>query len=290
MTKTTRVSIAEVSSVLGVPMPTLRSWELRYGLPTFSRPVGQHRRYLPAEVHAIKLMRDEIARGEQAGLAAATVRRLLDIGGPAGAFIQQFLERSHRLDAVGVWETLDHAADALGLGPCVDEVLFPSMRQVGIWWAVGHCDVAQERATTEAVRAWLGKRTAFAPAPTGSRPVLLACGPSDWHTIGIESLAMLLRHAGLNCRVLGARIPTDLLVAAAASSDAAAVVLVSQLATGRRLAVGSIGAVSEAKLPIFYAGSSFIVSRSRVGVPGVYLGTRVVDACTRVVDAVADAR
>jgi len=35
----------------------------------------------------------------------------------------------------------------------VMELLLPAMRQIGVWWAVGHCDVVQERMATEAVRA-----------------------------------------------------------------------------------------------------------------------------------------
>src|ERR1700712_4913860 len=85
------VPIGRVSSVLGVPMPTLRSWELRYAMPTIRNQGGRHRRYRPAEVHAIRLMRDEIALGQPAGLAAATVRRVLGIGGPAGVLIHRFL-------------------------------------------------------------------------------------------------------------------------------------------------------------------------------------------------------
>ena len=50
---------------------------------------------------------------------------------------------------------------------------------------------------------WTSK-SVFAPAPTRSRPILLACGPHDWHTIGTECLAMLLRYQGWPCRLLGA--------------------------------------------------------------------------------------
>src|SRR5664280_2026145 len=77
------VPIKDVAQILGVPMPTLRSWELRYGVPALSRGPGQHRRYLPEEVNALRLMRDEIARGQQAGVAALSVRRLLGGQGPA---------------------------------------------------------------------------------------------------------------------------------------------------------------------------------------------------------------
>lgn len=65
------VRIAEVSRVLGVPMPTLRSWERRYDMPASAREPGKHRRYTPAELHSLRLMRDQIARGKPAHAAAS---------------------------------------------------------------------------------------------------------------------------------------------------------------------------------------------------------------------------
>lgn len=213
------VPIADVCHALGVPMPTLRSWELRYAMPAIRHVHGKHRRYLPSEVHAIRLMRDEIARGQPAALAAATVRKMLGIGGPAEVFIHRLLEESERLDTRSMRTTLDQAAAALGLSDCIDDVLLPTMRQVGIWWEIGHCDIAQERSSTETVRSWLDRRIAFAPTPTMPRPVLLACGPKDWHTIGLECLATLLRDRGWSCRILGARLATPTIVTAATAAE-----------------------------------------------------------------------
>lgn len=281
--------IGNVSSLLGVPPPTLRSWELRYGMPAISREHGRHRRYLPAEVHAIRLMRDEIARGQPARRAAATVRAVLGIGGPAGVFIHELLAGSERLDTEGMRITLGQAAAALGLADCVDEVLLPAMRQVGIWWQVGHCDIAQERISTEAVRGWLDRRMACAPLPIRQRPILLACGPNDWHTIGLESLAMLLLYQGWPCHLLGARVPSLAVAAAAEAADAVAVVVVSQLATGRRAAVESLQAARRVGLPVFYAGHSFGAGRSRVGAPGDYLGSRIQDAAAQIITALTAA-
>ena len=77
------ISIAEAADSLGVPMPTLRSWERRYGIPSSARAAGSHRRYSTTELQAIRLMRDEIGRGQRASLAAQSVRTLLGIDGPA---------------------------------------------------------------------------------------------------------------------------------------------------------------------------------------------------------------
>jgi len=268
-------------------MPTLRSWELRYGIPSLSRGPGQHRRYLPDEVNALRLMRDEIARGQQAGVAAESVRRMLGGEGPAQELVHQILDAAEQSDAPSIRAVLDKAAAALGPAVCIDDVLLPAMRQIGVWWAVGHCDIVQERLATEVVRTWLDRRSALAPAPSRPRSILLACGPSDLHTVGLESTALLLRYQGWPCRVLGARTPTATLATAARATPVAGVVVVSHLATGRRRAVESIRAVSELGIDVFYAGNAFSTSRSRRGVPGLYLGGGIEDACAQLTRALA---
>ena len=281
------VPIKDVALILGVPMPTLRSWELRYGVPTWSRGRGQHRRYLPEEVNALRLMRDEIARGQQAGIAAQSVRRILGGQGPAQDLIHQILGAAERSDAASVHARLDEATTTLGLAACIDDVVLPAMRQIGVWWAVGHCDVVQERMATEAVRAWLDRSSAFAPPPTRPRPILLACGPSDLHTIGLESMAVLLRYQGWPCRVLGARTSTVTIATAARATAVAGVIVVSHLATGRLRAVESIRAINDLGIEVFYAGNAFSTPRSRRGVRGRYLGVSIEDACAQLTRALA---
>jgi methylmalonyl-CoA mutase cobalamin-binding subunit len=273
--------------MLGVPMSTLRSWELRFGIPSLGGGPGHHRRYLPEEVNALRFMRDEIARGENADLAAQSARGFLGGQGPALELILRILDAAERLDPTSIRALLDEATATLGLAGSIDEVLLPATRQIGVWLAVGHCDVVQERMANEAVRTWLDRRAALAPAPTRPRPILLACGPSDLHTIRLESTAVLLRYQGWPCRVLGARTSTVTLAAAARVSPVAGVVVVSDRASGRPRAVESIRAVSDLGIEVFYAGIAFSTPRSRQEVPGLYLGVGIAEACAQLTHALA---
>ena len=232
-------------------------------------------------------MRDEIAKGRKASDAAALVLRLIGAQGPADILVRQILGDSERMDPGAIRTRLDQAESTLGLPATIDDVLLPAMRQVGVWWAVGHCDEDQERLTTEAVRAWLDRASAYTPTPSHSRPVLMACGPSDLHTIGVESLALLLRGAGWPCRVLGARTSTATLTAAAQATDAAAVVVVSHLATGRSRAIASLQEIHRMGVSVFYAGNAFSTNRSRRSVPGSYLGDRIATASLHIIDALS---
>ncbi len=275
----TGLPIAEVSRQLGVPLPTLRSWELRHGIPPIERVPGKHHRYSPEELHALRLMRDEIARGKRASLAAEAVRELLDTTGPAVAHIAAVLDAADRSDPVAFRGRLDEARDELGVGACLDDVLLPAMQQVGLWWQTGLCTVEDEHLATEAARAWLETLNSSAPPPLHAAPIVLACGPTDLHTIGLESLCVLLRHRGWSVRLLGARTSVPALTAAVHASRAQAVVLVSHLSSGRGRAIQSLRAAQDQGVRLFYAGNAFTSPRSRRSIPGTYLGTRLEQAC-----------
>ncbi len=266
-------------------MPTLRSWELRYHMPATVRRTGKHRRYSADELHALRLMRDEIARGTRASLAAQSVRNLLGLTGAAADFVADLLDASQRSDPVAVRAHLDRASATLGLATCLDDVLMPAMKQVGLWWQSGRCDVEQEHLTTEAARGWLETQIAYAPQPVSAVPIVLACGPSDLHTIGLEAMAILLRYREQSCRLLGARTSVEALVTAVQASSARTVVVVSHLNTGRLRAIQSLRAADDLGVQVYYAGNAFSSVRSRRGLPGTYLGLRLDAACSLIAAA-----
>lgn len=264
-----------MSRALGVPISTLRSWERRYDMPALVRAPGRHRRYTPANLHEMRLMRDEIARGQHASLAAKSVHDLLALTGPAAEAVAAILTAAQQGDSLAIHTHLDRARDELGLPSCLDDVLLPAMRQIGLWWAVGRCDIKQEHLATEAARAWLEMLLAHAPPPEPTNPIVLACGPTDLHTIGLEALTVLLRYRRRGCRLLGARTDTAALLLAIAASAASAVVIVSHLSSARQRAIASIRACQATGTPVFYAGNAFTTPRSRRTLPGTYLGTRL---------------
>ena len=200
-------TIRQASSLLTVPVSTLRSWERRYDVPMTARTTGGHRRYTKLAIDELRLMRDEIARGKRAGDAAVSARLLLQPADSARPFIDAFLAAAQAMQPARIRVTLDDANRELGIGATMDEVLMPAVRRIGRWWETGRCDVGHEHLMTEAARTWLGKVVAFAPEPPRLAPVVLACGPHDTHTLGLEALGALLVHGGRQCCLLGARTP-----------------------------------------------------------------------------------
>jgi DNA-binding transcriptional MerR regulator len=268
----TALTIQQASRLLQVPTTTLRSWERRYDIPTTPRTPGGHRRYDVQALNELRLMRDEIARGKRAAAARASVRRLVQQPEPARSMVAEFLAAAQAMDPARVRSCLDHTVDTIGLGAAIDEVIMPAMRQIGWWWETGKCDVGHEHLATEAVRTWLGKIVAFATQPRHPGSILLACGPRDWHSLGLEAFGALLTQAGWQCRILGAATPIPTLRTTIRATDPTGVVVVSHLSSGQRTASEAIRAAIDLAVPLFYAGNSFIASPTRQRLPGTFLG------------------
>jgi MerR family transcriptional regulator, light-induced transcriptional regulator len=281
------LTIQQASKLLMVPVSTLRSWERRYDVPATARTSGGHRRYTSRAIDELRLMRDEIARGKRAGDAAVSARLLLQPAESARHFVDRFLGAAQAMEPAGVRASLDAAAGELGLGAAIDEVMMPAMRRIGRWWETGRCEIGHEHLATEAVRTWLGKIIAFAPEPHRAGVVLLACGPRDSHTLGLDALGALLTCAGWHTRLLGARTPESALLAAVRRIEPAAVVLTSHLASGRRPAMEAIRVVAQLGVPMFYAGNAFLSVPTRRRLPGTYLADSLRDAVRVIESALA---
>lgn len=274
----TGFSIATVSETLGIPVPTIRSWERRYGFPSPARTPGSHRRYTAGDIDQLRDLRDLITRGYPTREA---VERLTTVPRPEGEgrLLEAVLDAAVELDSEGIVSVLDHAAERLGVELAIRDVVFPSMREIGKRWRAGACDIAQEHLATASVRGWLAWHSAMAGLPFRPDPLVLACGPKDLHTIGIESFAVVLTRRGWPCRVLGAMTPASSLVATVRSVRAVAAVITAQRGSTRRAALESIAAVDEVRgVEAFYAGDAFAVGAARRDVPGTYLGEDLVAA------------
>ena len=272
------VPIATVSKVLDIPVPTIRSWERRYGFPAPSRTDGRHRRYTAREIEQLRDLRDLITRGHSAGDAVA---RLSEVSRPEieDDPTDAVLRAAMRLDSDGIRSALDVAAGRMGVEFVVRDVVFPAMDEIGRRWKTGACDVEQEHLATESVRAWLARQRAMAPPAFRPGPVVLACGPKDLHSIGIEAFAVVLSRRGWSCRVLGPMTPAGALVGAVRGIEAVAAVVTAQRGVTRRAAFESLAAVQTLPGVMgFYAGDAFVAPGARRDVPGTYLGEDVLAA------------
>lgn len=193
--------------------------------------------------------------------------------------LDEVVDAAIHMDPDRVRSALDSGAERLGVEATIRDVLFPSLREIGTRWKAGTCDIEQEHLATETFRSWLGRQTAMAPPPFRAGTIVLACGPKDLHTIGLEAFAAILSRRGWRCRMLGAMTPAPALLGAVRTLRAVAAVVVSQRSVTRRAAVDSLAAVDAAPgVRALYAGDAFVAASARRGVPGTYLGEDIVQA------------
>ena len=277
------LTIEQVSQMLGLPVPTIRSWERRHQVPVVNRTPGGHRRYSSEQLDALRRMRDLVAQGLRPVDAAARIKA--EAATSPDVLIEALLQASqeYRPDTIG--ELLDAAQQALGLGRTVDDVLLPALRQIGQRWGSGEADVSHEHMTTNAIRSWLSGLNQTRPSLRQFGPVVLCCGPRDDHTLGLEALRALLVERGVDCLLLGARTPVESLARAVRDTAAAAVILVCHLPTGRQAAVDALRSAELNQTSVYYAGGAFASHQARHGVPGHHLGDNLTDAA----DAIAHA-
>lgn len=269
---TEELSATEVATLVGVPATTIRSWERRYGWPRPGRTIGGHRRYSSVEINHLRSLRDEIAKGRSAQQAVTLLRRQAlrrrDVE------VDRLVQGAVDIDQTLIRRALADVEATMGTDEAIESVVLPALREIGLQWARGTCDVAGEHAATGQIRQWLG-RLLDAARPRGAAPtVILATGPADFHSANLEAFAVLLARRGCDPLVLGALTPVASLVQAVRALSAEGAVIVSHMGITRRAALESISTVSApGETHVFYAGNGFAAARSRRGVPGTYLGT-----------------
>ena len=210
------------------------------------------------------------------------------VGPTAGApRVDALLRTAMDLDPNGARAVLDEAAVALGVEAAVIDVVLPAMQEVGSRWKAGTCDTANEHLLTDAVRKWLARMATLATPASRIGSVVLACGPRDLHTVGLEAFGLLLERRGRSVVMLGALTPLVSLRKAIDDTRASAAVVVAQRSVNRRSAVESLEGIHELLgARAFYAGGAFSSPASRRGVPGSYLGTDMAEATRTVNQAI----
>jgi MerR family transcriptional regulator, light-induced transcriptional regulator len=271
MEVTEELTASQVARAVGVPA-TIRSWERRYGWPRPGRTIGGHRRYSPVAIDQVRALRDEIAKGRSAQQAVTLLQR--QAARRRGAEVGRLVQGALDIDQALVRRALAEVESVMTPEEAIESVVLPALREIGLRWERGACDVAGEHVATGQIRQWLGRLMDEA-RPRGAAPtVVLSTGPADFHSANLEAFAVLLALRGCSPLVLGALTPVASLVEAVRTLNAEATVVVAHMGITRRAALDSIREVTALGMTaVFYAGNGFAAARSRRGVPGTYLGT-----------------
>ncbi|MFF6788447.1 MerR family transcriptional regulator [Streptomyces filamentosus] len=135
-----------------------------------------------------------------------------------------------RLDSPAMEELLRTALAEYGLVTSWEEIMAPTLHAVGKKWESSEDRYVEvEHLLSWHISTTLRRAAASGPAAVSQAPpVVLACVPSEQHTLPLEALAAGLAERGLPLRMFGAAVPAEALDAAVRRSGPAAVALWSQ--------------------------------------------------------------
>jgi hypothetical protein len=253
------LSVAAVARRIGVAPATLRTWDRRYGLGPSQHAAGSHRRYGPADVARLEIMRRLIHAGVNPGDAARAALthplgpadepperpsdqpaqsepvpgrsgggRVLSL--PSGtAEVRGLARAAMALDGSSVLGLVQRSVAAVGVVATWVDLICPVLRSVGLHWETTGEGVEVEHLLSESVGDALRGVTSGLSRPVNPRPVLLASAEDEQHSLPLLGLAAALAEQSIACRVLGARLPRQALAAAVRRSGPAAVLVWSQV-------------------------------------------------------------
>ena len=211
--------IGELSRRTGVGIHALRAWERRYGVLDPVRSTGGYRLYTPADVERVRAMRSLIGQGVAAAQAASTIRRqgaavAATAEASPAALAEELYATLAGLDEGGAHAVIDRALASYSLNTLTQQVILPTLREIGDQWEDGGLAVDQEHFATHVVR---GRLLGLARGWTGgSGPLaLLACPEGEQHDLGLIVFGLTLRANGWRIVLLGADTPADVLAGAA---------------------------------------------------------------------------
>ncbi len=237
--------IGALSEATGVPAPTLRTWERRYGFPVAARTAGGQRVYAAEMVDQVRLA----ARAMELGHRPAAVfrasldelRRLVDLD------VTPTLPALPTLDGATLETEFRRGLAGDGLWGLLQRRIVPLLSEVGDAWAAGRLSVYEEHLYSERLREFLV--SSWRPmADRNTGPVgLCATFPGEHHALGLHLAACALALEGWRVVFLGVDVPIDQIVMGAQSSGARAVFL--SVSEGGRSAASGLVAPLRALLP-----------------------------------------
>ncbi|WP_204077931.1 MerR family transcriptional regulator [Planotetraspora phitsanulokensis] len=242
--------IGAVARRLGVPAPTLRTWNLRYGIGPSRRSPGGHRRYDASDLRCLEEMNRLIHAGVAPADAARQALRVRRPGAPVeaggddpaeppapappdgGILSPAMLARAAiALDARTVGDAVEAALDRHGVVQTWERLVLPTFDLITRRQEDTGLGIEVEHLFSDRLMCALNLTAGRLALPVHPRlPVLLACAEEEQHSLPAYVLAAALAERRVEARVLGARTPYSALAEAMRRLGPAAVFVWSQQA------------------------------------------------------------
>lgn len=212
-----RFRIHTVTEMTGIPSPTLRAWERRYGVPTPGRTGKGYRLYSERDVEMLTRMRDLCDSGMSASDAARLVGEFFSpspepptsLGDPHQALAHRIVAAVERFDPEALDRELRQSLTMGSAATIFEEVFAPALRRIGDRWHEGSLSVSQEHLASEAIGRTARTLLDIAQPASGAPTALLACWAEEQHSLPLYGIAFRLVQWSYRCVVLGARTPPE---------------------------------------------------------------------------------
>jgi DNA-binding transcriptional MerR regulator len=237
-TKEELLTVAAVARRIGVAPATLRTWDRRYGLGPSAHESGEHRRYCPADLARLTLMRRLITSGVSPCDAAAQARShkgTINLETIVTDYVvrEELVSALHKaakgLDKKFIEAALRKDLAQYGVEQSWSEVIVPLLLIVGNEWEASGDGIEVEHLLTEVLKGILREHVEDIRKPVNAHPVLLASVGEEVHSLALHALAAALAERKIETYFLGARTPLEALSAMITRSAPPAVFLWAQL-------------------------------------------------------------
>lgn len=222
-------TIKTVVQETGIAPATLRAWERRYGVLSPGRSDGGYRLYSERDIATLRWLKNQVGAGVSISRAVA----LLEIRHRAGEEPELEVERvRHPMGAAEnvrdtntiveeLVETLSLfqepraeviLGEAFALYPVdvvAEEIITPTLVEMGERWYSGESSVVQEHFATAFLRRRLTALFQAYPQPLTGPLAITGSAPLEWHDVGILLVTLSLRRHGWRVIFLGQNVPVD---------------------------------------------------------------------------------
>lgn len=250
------LGIGAVSRLTGIPAPTLRTWEMRYGRPVPERGPGGQRLYAPDVVHWLKLVQAVTSRGVRVAQALQMSDDQLQAVLGAQASAEAWMECARDLDPATLDRLMLRDYARLGGHRFVTEACVPFLRAIGDEWALGRLGVHEEHMASGCISAFVNARWRALSAGMPGAPVVVAALPNELHMLGLELAALVLSTCGLRVSWFGSLPIESLLMAIDRVEPVAVVMSISD--TRAEQGVDELNQLADAllgRIPLFVGGA-----------------------------------
>lgn len=293
----------------GVPAPTLRAWERRYGILAPRRGENDYRLYSERDMAIIAWLRERVESGMTISQAIALLRSL-EPGRRRGRrkhsghsatesaattaevptpntfglteLVSALCQHCVQLDEVAATRLATQALAIYSPEEVCLGLYQPALVEIGEQWASGKVSVTVEHFASALLRAQLESLYRSAPCGEGGPLVFVGCAPGELHEIGALMLALFLRRAGGRVVYLGQSIEVDALVATTAQAHPHAILLSASLprhAEGLRAVGESFQQLGDESPLFFFGGQAFLSDPALAqNIPGQHLSVNALDA------------